>query len=390
MKVEILSIGDELILGALVDTNCAYIADQCILAGLEMGRHTTVGDTQSIITETLLEISKRTDVAIVTGGLGPTLDDLTRNAAADAAQVPLIFDEKAFQEIKDHFAQISHQMPKTNRRQAYLPEGGEILPNPIGTAPGFSLKIGGAYFFFCPGVPREMKKMLQEQVFPRIGKLSGRPLHKLESATLFTFGLTEAVLGEYLEAREGEYPGEEDEEHLQRAKKRAHDELGSKIFVSESQTMSAAVIDLLKGSSLSVLEIDHGGMLADWLTEVPLNAPFLGVLNSKMVESFFSPAQNHELVEKLVRQTGSDYGLVMHGITSEEEAKMSGIELGRVSVAIYGKEKTWSYSYQFKLGSQEFKKRFFAMFALDLLRRTLLGAEPMKELLGVKVEHKWR
>lgn len=199
MRVEILAVGDEILYGTLVDTNTAYLAEQCQLMGIEVVRHSCVGDDLEQLSTILSEMSKRADIALVSGGLGPTLDDLSREAAAKAGGLQLELYPEALQAIKDIFKKLERSMPEANIKQAYLPKGSFCLANPIGTAPGFMLEISSTDFFFMPGVPREMKQMFADQVLPKLLEKHGEKLQFAYTKTINTFGISEAVLGSHLE-----------------------------------------------------------------------------------------------------------------------------------------------------------------------------------------------
>ncbi len=205
MIAEVLATGDEIRSGALVDTNSAYISEKIEELGINITRHNCVGDDENELSTILLELADRADIIIVSGGLGPTLDDLSREAAARAAGIPLKLDSKVLEKIENFFVSKQKNMPENNIRQAQFPQGAEILENPIGTAPGFSLKIGRGTFFFLPGVPTEMRKMLNEQVIPRIRRELKVPYY-YETKTISTVGLGESALEEKLSDFPGLFP----------------------------------------------------------------------------------------------------------------------------------------------------------------------------------------
>ncbi|MEO5731877.1 MAG: competence/damage-inducible protein A, partial [Byssovorax sp.] len=175
LRCEILSTGDEVLTGMIADTNAAFLADQMGSLGFEVLRHTTVGDDRAILEETLRTLGARADVVLCTGGLGPTVDDLTTEVAAGILGVGMKLDEPALAYMEGLWKRRGRPMPENNRKQAMLPEPADVLTNPIGTAPGFSVQIGKAHFFFMPGVPREMKKMFAEQVIPHLQALRAEP-----------------------------------------------------------------------------------------------------------------------------------------------------------------------------------------------------------------------
>ena len=193
LRCEILSTGDEVLTGQIADTNTAFLSDQLGSLGFVVARHTTVGDDRAMLAAAFRELGARADVVLCTGGLGPTLDDLTTEVAAEVLGVPLKLDDAALAYMEGLWKVRGRPMPENNRKQALIPEPGELLPNPIGTAPGFTVKIDRAWFFFKPGVPREMKRMFAEQVRPRIEALRAEPA-VYEVRVLRCFGLAEVRL----------------------------------------------------------------------------------------------------------------------------------------------------------------------------------------------------
>ncbi len=175
MNIEILCTGDEVLTGAIINTNFSHISQKLGDVGLTVRWGTTVGDDRETLLEAFLRAGARADAVIVNGGLGPTVDDLSQEIAAKAAGVELVFDEDWFKRMQEFFARRSRVMPASNRKQAMLPVNAERLDNPIGTACGFAMDIGKARFFFTPGVPRELHRMLEEQIIPRLLARGGRP-----------------------------------------------------------------------------------------------------------------------------------------------------------------------------------------------------------------------
>ena len=173
MKIEILCTGDEILTGKTVNTNYSHLARILFEQGFNVHWGTVVGDDRVVLAAAFREASERSDVVVVNGGLGPTLDDLTQEVAAEVARVPLILHEKWFNRIAGWYRTRGRRMPENNRKQAMLPEGAEFIDNPIGTACGFALDINGARFYFTPGVPRELYRMLEEQIVPRLQVLQG-------------------------------------------------------------------------------------------------------------------------------------------------------------------------------------------------------------------------
>ncbi|HLU37806.1 MAG TPA: competence/damage-inducible protein A [Planctomycetota bacterium] len=197
-RAEIVAVGDEMTHGRCIDTNSAWLAREIETCGLAVARIHVVCDAQDEIAAVLREAGARADWVVVTGGLGPTLDDRTRDAAAAAAGVDLVHDEAAWQAILGWFARVGRRnVPESNRRQALFPRGAEVLANDRGTAPGFVLRIGRARVAVLPGVPAEMKAMFSAAVAPRL-VAAGGSRSALALGCLQVLGPSEAALGERL------------------------------------------------------------------------------------------------------------------------------------------------------------------------------------------------
>jgi len=167
-SAEIITIGTELLLGEIVNTNTQVIALALRKIGVDVYRTATIGDNVGRIAQIILESISRADIVVLTGGLGPTVDDPTRQAIARAFGLQLEFYPEFWEEIVQRFSKYGIEPPDNNKQQAYLPEGGEALPNPRGTAPGIHLEAQDSSIYSLPGVPVEMEGMLNEQVIPRI------------------------------------------------------------------------------------------------------------------------------------------------------------------------------------------------------------------------------
>lgn len=168
LVVEMLSTGDEVLHGQIVDTNAAWLADCFFQQGIPLSTRTTVGDNLESLVNAFLERSQHADILIVNGGLGPTSDDLSALAAAKAAGVPLIEHTQWIEVMERYFISRGRVMPETNRKQALLPENAELIDNPVGTACGFSIMLNDCLLFFTPGVPSEFKVMVNDQILPRL------------------------------------------------------------------------------------------------------------------------------------------------------------------------------------------------------------------------------
>src|SRR3989441_1157756 len=173
MRIEVICTGDEVLTGKIVNTNFSYITQKLEDVGLSVAWETTVGDDRESLLQAFRLAGARADAVIVNGGLGPTVDDLSQEIAAQAAGVELALNEEWLTKMEDFFRRRSRVMPPNNRKQAMLPTTAEVIDNPIGTACGFALDIGRARFYFTPGVPRELRRMLEEQIIPRLLAKSG-------------------------------------------------------------------------------------------------------------------------------------------------------------------------------------------------------------------------
>ena len=174
MCIEIICTGDEVLTGKIVNTNFTYISQKLEDHGLSVKWETTVGDDREDLLQAFVAAGERADAVIVNGGLGPTVDDLSQEIAARAAGVELELHEGWLERMKEMFARRGRAMSPNNVKQAMLPAGAELVNNPVGTACGFGMTIGKARFYFTPGVPRELRPMLEQEILPRLLERSGR------------------------------------------------------------------------------------------------------------------------------------------------------------------------------------------------------------------------
>ncbi len=417
MKLEILSTGDEIRSGAVIDSNSAYIAQQLENAGFFTARHTCVGDDLQTIVSILKEISGRCDVAIVTGGLGPTEDDITAEAAAYAANKKLALDKEAEKQIQRILKKINREMNPSNLKQAMLPEVSTRIDNLFGTAPGFMLAIGKTFFYFLPGVPFEMKKMLP-QVIGHIKETLSEDKEITKTVTLKTFGLAESSVNEMLKdlfAKFGTvkiglravfpeihiklYGRSEDEKKLsneiETAKKNIMERIGKYLFSEDESKLEEIVGRMLteKKATLATAESCTGGLLADRLTNVPGSSDyflFSGVTyanEAKMKVLGVSPetlekygAVSVETVKEMAlgakRVSGADYTISISGIAgpgggSDEKP------VGTVCIAVAtpdNPDKPEAKKYTLPFKDRLMNKKLFSTIALERLRIKLTTA----------------
>lgn len=203
MKIEMISTGDEVLTGFITDTNSTFLSEKLLDIGIQMTRRSTVGDELKDLVEIFLERSNQADVIIVNGGLGPTTDDLSAQAAALAAHKELILYPEWVSQMQQWYDSRHREMPKGNLKQATLPAGCSIINNPIGTACGFSLKINNAVFYFTPGVPSEFKKMVTDEIIPLLKqKINHASNNKSKVLRYFIFGIGESAIGDILKCED--------------------------------------------------------------------------------------------------------------------------------------------------------------------------------------------
>ena len=197
LQVAMISTGEEVLHGDIVDTNAAWLARLFFQHGFPLSRRTTVGDQLEALAAEIEHCSLTADIVIVNGGLGPTTDDLTAQAAAIAADAGLEQSDFWVAQMHEKYRRLDREMPQTNLKQAMLPEGAELLDNPVGTACGFAMKLNRAWLCFTPGVPREFKLMVEKEILPRL-QTRFKSLKALDCHRFYTFGLSESGIGQTL------------------------------------------------------------------------------------------------------------------------------------------------------------------------------------------------
>ena len=410
MKVATLSIGDELLLGEIVDGNAAHIARRLSRHGIRVSRHLVVGDGEREIGEAVLSIAGTCDAVVVTGGLGPTVDDVTARAAAHAAGRRLVLNEEALAHVRISAGKLGTGVHPGNEKQALFPSAAVLIPNPLGTACGFQLALDGCTLFFLPGVPAEMARMLDETVIPRLLEgMAGTTV--LATKVLKIFGISEAevdaLLQEqlvpvegvslafsvdfpeiHLKLRAGGKSVQQVEAALAASAVRVRSILGSHVFGEELETMDSVVAELfrLKGVTLSLAESCTGGLVAKRITDIPGCSSYflegavtysdnakvraLGVSDSLLAaEGAVSSGVAMAMARGIRRHSGSDVALAITGIAgpsggSEEKP------VGTVFLALATGSGCRSKGYRFS-GEREEIRAMTSLTALDWLRRHL-------------------
>jgi nicotinamide-nucleotide amidase len=294
VKLEVVTIGTELLLGQTVDTNAAELGRALSAAGVEVVRHLSVSDRPDAIRAAVAEALERTGFVITTGGLGPTRDDMTKREVAAIFGKALILDDAVLRSLEERFRRLGRSMPAVNRTQAEVPEGATVLPNPRGTAPGLWVEDrgGGRVVIMLPGVPSEMRGLLAEEVLPRLAARSSGVV--VRSRTVRTTGVAESALAErvgpieddlapltlaYLPSTEGvdlrvtAWGLREDEADrlLTAAARQLRERAGEHCYGEDGTDLAAALLDQLRARNarLVVAESCTGGLLSSRITAVP-------------------------------------------------------------------------------------------------------------------------
>ncbi len=295
MQIEIICTGDEVLTGKIVNSNFSYISQKLEDFGLAVRWGTTVGDDREMLLAAFRQAGERADAVIVNGGLGPTIDDLSQEVAAQAAGVDLVLNDEWLARMEMYFQRRSRVMPPNNRKQAMLPITAEIIDNPIGTACGFAVDIGKARFFFTPGVPRELRRMLEEEIAPRLLQRSGvqtvihlKRFHSYglgeSHADALLAGIEELVPGGAVKLGfRAHYPQLETKlavrgadaadivRKLAPAQAAVRQRLGNFILAEDDQTLEGVVLAALAKAqgSLAVAETFTGGQIASRIAPLP-------------------------------------------------------------------------------------------------------------------------
>lgn len=201
----LINIGDELLIGQVVNTNAAFVGQQMAMAGIEMTEVLTIGDAGDAIRDAIVSSFEKTDLIIMTGGLGPTKDDITKKVVCDLYHKELVMDEATLQAVTQRFADRGMALTETNRQQAAVPEGSVVLPNALGTAPGLWIEEDGKVLIMLPGVPFEMERLVKEEVLPRL-QARRTDHHVIQYRVLQCTNITESGLSDLLEEYERQLP----------------------------------------------------------------------------------------------------------------------------------------------------------------------------------------
>ncbi len=414
MRIEVLCTGDELLNGTIADTNSPWFMTRLFELGELVARTTVVGDDRRELVSAFREVSARAGAVLVSGGLGPTADDLTAECAAEAAGVPLVEDARAMQALRERFARRNAVLTPNNARQARVPQGAEVVLNPVGSAPMFVLKMGQCTLFFVPGVPREYQALVEKEVLPRLAELlnrqPGRParvVRVLRTTRIFESHLDAAVMpiaakhplirvGYRTSAPENhlkllaEAPTREEAERaLAAMEEECRAALGDYVYGADKDELAAVLGGKLRqrGHTVAVAESCTGGLLGQVISSVAgASDYFLGgaITYSEALKKAWarvSPEalERHGAVsEEVGRQmaagireaTGATWGLSVTGYAGPS-AGTPRDEIGTVYCGLAGPDGAGAVEKYLFTGDRDRIRRFAAHAAMDLLRRTL-------------------
>ncbi|WP_394522157.1 competence/damage-inducible protein A [Lacrimispora sp. JR3] len=411
MVVELVSVGTELLLGNIVNTNTQYLAEQCALLGLSMYHQVTVGDNRERLSQVILVALDRSDVIILTGGLGPTEDDLTKEVCAEVMGFELVEDAHTKERITQYFKNsIYKEIPDNNWKQALVPQGAIVLDNNNGTAPGLIMEKDGKTAILLPGPPNELKPLFLEKVFPylqkrqpeiirsQMVKICGQGESQVEdrildlingqsNPTIATYAKTAEV---HLRITAKASSEEEASELLKPVVKEIKSRFGNDVYTTkEEETLEMAVVRLLKKHELTVTTAESctGGLISGRLVNVPgasevFREGFVTYSNKakrKLLNVNKSTLKKYGAVSKQTAKematggvfaTDADVCIAVTGIAGPDSEGEKPV--GLVYIACYLKDKVKVEEYHFK-GNREKIREQSVVKALDLLRRSILA-----------------
>ena len=409
MKAEIIAIGSELLLGQIIDTNSSYIAKRLAENGIELNQTTTVGDNLQRMKEVIREATNRSQIVITTGGIGPTEDDLTREAIAEVFQRPLTFQPQLMEQIETLFKKRGFRMAENNRKQAYIPEGAIPIENPKGTAPGFIVGNPNGAIISIPGVPLEMEYLMENTVIPYLRRRFDLKNQVIQYKVLRACGLGESAIGLQIKdlMKESQNPSvgtlasigdiriritakadspEEASNLIQKMEQEIRNRLGILIYGVDNETLHGNIARELErlNLTLSLVETFTGGIISQKLTSTGSTSLAQGLVlsseNSQIqflnlpLEEFNSLREDSRgftdsLAQKARNELKMNLGLAMFGKIAEKQGE------GEYRIETY-----YSLSTSAGIENQEYSmggeiwmvRERAAIIALDFLRKHLL------------------
>jgi nicotinamide-nucleotide amidase len=412
MIVEVIAVGTELLLGQVVNTNATWLGSRIADEGWDALHQQVVGDNRGRLVDAIRVAIDRADAVILTGGIGPTQDDLTREAIAEATGRPLQFNEELGAELAAWWQRrFGREMPVSNFRQAEYPEGAEQYPNPRGTAPGIGLRHEGTWVFALPGVPPEMQGLFDEHVAPRIRAHAG-DLSVIVSRVLHSWGIPESTLGEQLDdlftastnpslaflassavikvriTAKGRTEAEA-EDLIRPVEEEVRRRLGAAVFAVDRETLPGVVLDRCRrrGWTLAAAESMTGGLLGGRITEEPGSSDvfvggvvaydarrkheLLGV-DSGLLEAHGQVSEPVALAmaDGVSSRLATDVGVAITGVAGPDG--LEGVEPGTVVIAVRTPEGARARTLRMP-GDRERARTFSVTAALQLTRLAVVG-----------------
>ncbi len=418
MFAEILATGHEVLTGTIIDSNSAFIAGVLEETGIEVRRHTCVGDDIGHIAAAVKEIAGRADILLITGGLGPTGDDLTAAAVAAATGLPLHRDDTAFASVERFFNERGVTMRSTDPKQAMLPESATCIPNRVGSAPGFFLDMDKCRIYVMPGVPYEMEIMLVESVLPDIDRRREDGRSYAAGRTISVFGLPESEVGRLMAVLPDRFPDvrygirvsfpeifvkfstrgsdqNKAETQVRKAASWAVQTIGEPAFSDRGLSLPAEVGRLLAecGRTVAVAESCTGGLVGHLLTNNAGSSDYfllsavtyantaknavLGIAEKVIAEhGAVSEKVVREMAAHVRRLAGADYGLATSGIAGPTGGTKEK-PVGTVWIGLAGPEQVSARKLTLSFQDRSMNKRIFAFAALEMLRRQIITNQPI-------------
>ncbi|MBB3046104.1 nicotinamide-nucleotide amidase [Litorivivens lipolytica] len=409
MKIQVLLTGNEIMSGDIVDSNSSMMADLFSKYGWRIARKVTVGDEMETLVEEIRSLSSNSDVLIINGGLGPTVDDLTAQAMAEASGQPLAIHPDAMAHLETWCGRRQIQINDANRKQTLLPKGCAILANETGSAVGIQMELNGCLVYATPGVPSELRWMLRHEVLPQL--LKHFPSGSVETRRLLVFGSGESTLQQLISNQYPDWPDSielgfrasmpalevklttraANSDELDTWQQRLIDDIFQDCYIANApNSLAQATIDALYREQLHVATAESctGGMIASQLTDIPgasqvFEAGWVTYSNAMKQSQLGVPAGDLEhfgavsepvaraMAEGAKRHSGADISVAVTGIAGPDGGSEQK-PVGTVWIALATPEETHCYALQVPFERSMFR-RWVSACCLDLIRRAALG-----------------
>lgn len=412
MKATVITIGDEILIGQIVDTNSAWIGQKFNDLGVKIHEIISCGDNREQIVDALNRAKNQSQLVLMTGGLGPTRDDITKNTLVEYFETELELNHELWERMKDIFSKRGKEVLELNRSQAMIPKSCTMLPNLKGTAPGMWFEKDGVVFISVPGVPHEMKHVMETQVLPRLKEKFSFP--EIVHATVMTAGAGESVIAQKLTEFENQLPSYIKLAYLpnlgmvrlrlsafggagnlfqevEQQKEKMKSILGELVYCDGEELLEVALGKMLleQGATVSCAESCTGGFISHLFTSVPGSSKYfegsvisysydvkekiLGVKNSTLnTEGAVSEACVREMLDGLLRTTGTTYGIAVSGIAGPDGGTPDK-PVGTVWIAVGSREKAVAKMFRYFPTRAE-NIKVFSYAAMNMLRLFIGGS----------------